>query len=216
MNTQFHRAVALIAFNSMDEGFREKFLTGFSLELLLEYCDVPYVSERFGESEHLHIDHTYKLYLKGRDLHRIGEGDALGEIVKFSKSIQELAKAENGMLVRYTIAKATHYLIDIATFPHVNHEIWDKYHEKFESQASDWLLIHEHIVKELIKNYKPDPYRSVQNRVRAVAERAYFDSIDFLPCYKRNGMVTDLQWATLCCKHVYDVMDWFATFEKQL
>lgn len=126
MKTKFHQSIVDIAFQSMPVEYRNKFLTGFSHELLLEYSDVPYVSDRFREPEHLHIDHTYKLQLKGNNLHRIGESNALGEVVNFSDSIKELALVKNYNLVKYNIAKATHYIIDIATFAHVNHSTCPK------------------------------------------------------------------------------------------
>lgn len=216
MEKRFHQLAAEIAMSAMPEGYREKFLSGFSFELLLEYADVPYVTDRYGEPEHLHIDHTYKLYLKGRDLHHVGDGNALEEVVSFSKSIQQLSKEGNGLLVRYNIAKATHYVIDLATFPHVIDKDWDKYHTAFEDHAANWLEAHKTLVDELVINYKPNAMRSVQNRMRAIAERTYFHSLDFLPCYKRNSQITDLQWVNLSVKHIYDLMDWFATFQNQL
>lgn len=216
MDKRFHRTAVEIAFNCMPVGYREKFLTDFSFDLLLETADIPYAANRFGEPEHLHLDHCYKLYLKGRDLHKIGEGLALEELVYFGKSVIELHAQDNAQLVRYNIAKGTHYIIDLGTFPHVNEATWDKYHKYFEDLAADWLDLHRPLIEELTKNYKPDPMRSVQNRGRAIAKQAYFDSIDFLPALKRNGQITDLQWATMCCKHIYAVMNWFTTFEKCL
>lgn len=213
MNEKFHELVVGIAINSMSAEYRDKFLNGFSLALLNEYANVPYIPARFNEPEVEHTLHTYKLALKGRDLHHNGEGNALGEVVNFAKGA---VSAKDAMITRYNIAKATHYIIDIATFPHVTEGVWDKYHLKFEDQVCSWLLSHQGIVEELVANYKPDPMRSVQNRVRAIAERSYFDALDFLPTFKRNGQITDLQWATLCCRHIYDTMDWFATFEKQI
>ena len=214
MNTEFHRIATTIAFNAMPEGFREKFLQDFSFDLLLEYVDVPYTARKFGEPEDLHLGHSYKLTLKGRDLHRAGETGALDEIVTLAKGAETLAKEGKHMLVRYNIAKGAHYIVDLGTFPHVVDGSWDKYHTKFEDQAAHWLKYNTRVIEDLVRNYSPIPMRSVQNRCRAIAEEAFFDAMDFLPTYKRNGCVTDLQWASLCCKQVYALMDWFSTFLK--
>jgi len=216
MNRKFHMLAVDIAFNAMPVEYRKKFLAGFSFDMLLETADIPYVPNRFGEQEDLHLDHSFKLYLKGRDLHKIGEGNALEELVQFSKSVVELYKQDNPQLVRYNIAKGTHYVIDIGTYPHVNEATWDKYHTKFEDLAGSWLDLHKHLVEELVKNYRPEPMRSVHNRSRAIAEDAYFASADYLPTLKRGGIITDLQWVTVCTKHIYAVMDWFSTFESCL
>lgn len=216
MNTEFHRIATTIAFEAMPEDFKEKFLSGFSFELLLEYVDVPYVPQQFGEDESLHLGHSYKLLLKGRDLHRVGDTTALDEIANYAKGVPTLIENGQGSLARFNIAKGAHYITDIGTFPHVNAGTWDKYHTKYEDLASVWLCSHKGLVEDLIKNYNPNPMRNVQNRVRSITERAFFDSMDFLPAFRRNGLPTDLQIATMCCNHIYDLMDWFSTFEKAL
>ncbi len=216
MLKKFHMLAVEVAFNSMPVQYRKKYLTGFSFELLQEYADIPYVPSVFNEPEYLHLDHSYKLYLRGRDLHKIGEGRALEEVLNFAQQIQELNKQEKSQLVRLSVAKGTHYVIDIGTYPHVNEVTWDKYHAKFEDMAADWFDVHKHLVEELVQNYKPEVMKSVPNRARSIAENAYFASLDFLPKLKRGGLITDLQWATMCVKQVYAVMDWFATFERCL
>lgn len=216
MDKKFHQLAVEIAFNAMPAEYREKYMAGFSFEMLMDACDIPYVPMQFGENENLHLGHSYKLYLKGRDLHKIGSNVAMDEAVNYAKSVPELFKENKNVLVRYNIAKGTHYVIDIATFPHVCEATWDKYHSKFEDLASVWLESHKGLVEELTVNYKPDPMKSVSNRIRAMAEEAYFASLDFLPPLKRNTQLTDLQWATMCVKHVYSIMDWFATFERYL
>lgn len=210
MKKEFHQSVVEIALNSMSAGFKEKFLADFPFELVREYADVPYTSDRFDDK--YHTDHSYRLYLKGRDLHKIGEGDSIAEIVNFA---QATTKVSDPMLVRYNIVKATHYLVDLC-YPHVVETLWDKYHDKFEDQAANWLDTHRDLVEQLCKDYKPTPMRSVQNRCRAFAEEMYFDALDFLPVLKRNAYATDLQWATMVMKHIYIVMDWFATWERYL
>lgn len=196
--------------------FREKFLDGFSIELLKEYADIPYMPTQYGENEELHLNHSYKLALKGRDLYRVGETDAFDELITLSNGILNLADIGNENLVRFNIAKSTHYIIDLATYPHVNEGLWDKYHGKFEDISADWLETHKNIIENLVLNYTPNPMKSIPSRVRSLMEEAFFDSIDFLPAFKRNGIVTDLQLATMCCKQIYNLMDWFATFEKLL
>lgn len=214
MDIEFHRIATTIAFNAMPEGFREKFLQGFSFELLLEYVDVPNTARKFGEPEDLHLGHSYKLTLKGRDLHRAGETGALDELVALAKGAHTLAGEGKDALVRYSIAKGAHYIIDLGTFPHVAGSSWDKYHTKFEDQASSWLKYNTRIIEDLVSSYTPTPMRSVKNRARSIAEEAFFDAMDFLPTYKRNGCITDQQWTVMCCKHVYALIDWFATFFK--
>jgi hypothetical protein len=107
-------------------------------------------------------------------------------------------------------------VIDLSTYPHVNESTWDKYHTKFEDLASVWFEYHQQLVEELVLNYKPDPMRSVPNRCRKIADDAYFASIDYLPALKRNGQITDLQWASMVVQHCYNLMDWFASFDKWL
>ena len=216
MNKKFHILAVQTAFNAMPIEYREKFLTGFSFDLLLEAADIPYVAGAFGEKDHLHLGHSYKLYLKGRDLHKIGEGSALEESITFANGVHEAFKQGNPLVIRYNIAKGTHFVIDLGTFSHVNEVTWDKYHQRFEDQAATWIEHHLHLVEELVQNYKPDPMRSVQNRCRKIAEDAYFASIDYLPALKRNGQITDLQWAEMTVRHCYNLMDWFSSFERFL
>jgi hypothetical protein len=214
MNSRFHQLSAEVAMNAMPSEFRKKFLDGFSMELIQEYADIPYVPAKFEENEELHLNHSYKLVLKGRDLHKVGESTVLNEVITLAKGAENLSKEGKAMLVRYNIVKASHYLVDIMTYPHVNVTTWDKYHAKFEDNAATWLELHKSVVEELAANYTPNPMKSVPNRVRALAEGAYYDSLEFLPTYKRNGMVADLLWASMCVKQIYALMDWFYTFNK--
>lgn len=200
----------------MPSEFREKFLDGFSIELLKEYADISYIPCQYGENEKLHLNHSCKLVLKGRNLHRIGGPAVIDELITLAKGAENLAAEGNKNLVRFNIAKSTHYIIDLATYPHVNEGVWDKYHSKFEDISADWLEAHKSIIENLVSNYTPNPMKSIPNRVRSITEEAFFDSIDFLPAFKRKCMVTDLQLANMCCKQIYNLMDWFATFEKLL
>jgi hypothetical protein len=212
MIKKFHQLAVATAFNAMPTDFKERFLADFSFDLLLEAGDIPYEPECFGEKAELHRGHCLKLYLKGRYLHKIGDSTVLEQLTTFAYGAQQ----DNPLVVCYNIAKGTHFLIDIGTYPHVNEAIWDKYHTKFEELASTWFEYHQLIISELVQNYKPFPMRSVPNRCRKIADEAYFASIDYLPALKRNGQITDLQWASMVATHCYNLMDWFSTFEKFL
>ena len=212
MDKKFHMLAVELAFNAMPADFREKFLTDFSFDLLLETADIPYEPSEYGEKAELHRGHCLKLYLKGRDLHKIGDSTVIEELTTFAHGAQH----GNSLVTRYNISKGTHFIIDIGTYCHVNESTWDKYHTKFEDLASVWFEYHQHLVEELVLNYKPDPMRSVPNRCRKIADDAYFASIDYLPALKRNAQITDLQWASMVVQHCYNLMDWFASFEKCL
>lgn len=212
MDKKFHMLAVQTAFKAMPADFQEKFLTDFAFDLLLETADIPYESDTYGENADLHRGHCLKLYLKGRDLHKIGDSSLLEELGSFAHGAQQ----GNSLVARYNIAKGTHFIIDLGTYCHVNEATWDKYHAKFEDLSSTWFEYHLGVVEDLVANYKPDPMRSIPNRCRKIADDAYFASIDYLPALKRNAQITDLQWASMVVRHVYNVMDWFSSFEKWL
>jgi len=212
MNKKFHMLAVQTAFNAMPADFREKFLTDFSFDLLLETSDIPYEATEYGEKPELHRGHCLKLYLKGRDLHKLGNSTILDELSTFAQGAQK----GNVLVTRYNIAKGAHFIIDIGTYPHVNEATWDKYHLRFEDLSSTWFEYHLPLVQELVKNYVPDPMRSVPNRCRKIADEAFFSSLDYLPSLKRNAQITDLQWAEMVVKHCYNLMDWFSSFDKWL
>ena len=216
MDKKFHTLAVQIAFNAMPASYKEKFLTDFSFDLLLEAADIPYEGDTFGENQSLHRGHCLKLYLKGRDLHKIGDSNILEELSLYSAGVNEASKQGNDLVVRYNIAKGCHFIVDLATYCHVNESTWDKYHTKFEDLSSVWIEYHQGLVAELVQRYKPDPMRSVPNRCRKIADDAFFASMDYLPALKRNGQITDLQWAGMTVQHCYNLMDWFSTFEKFL
>lgn len=212
MDRKFHTLCLQTAFSGMQAEFREKFLTGFSLDLLLETADIPYEPTEFGEIADMHRGHCLKLYLKGRDLHKIGDSTVIEDLVTFTHGAQQ----GNALVTRYNIAKGTHFIIDIGTYPHVNEATWDKYHARFEELSSTWFEYHQSLVEELVQHYKPDPMRSIPNRCRKIADDAFFASMNYLPSLKRNGQITDMQWASMTVQHVYNLMDWFASFDKWL
>lgn len=215
-NKVYHDTIVEIAFKHIPASYQQRFTVGFPFELFLEYSHVPYVSDRVSELPFEHVDHCYKLHLKGRDLYHVGDGDVLAEIVKLGKAMPELALAGEDELVRMNIAKGTHYIIDIATFPHAVFEGWNKYHVKFENFAATWLEANKDVIARLTENYVLDPFRSIQNRARAIAEDTYTSSLEYLPTLKRNAVISDRLMANMACKHVEYVMNWLATFEKCL
>jgi len=216
MLAKFHKLAVQTAFNAMPSNFQEKFLTGFSFDLLLESSSIPNEITTYGEDVELHRDHCLKLYLKGRDLHKIGDSTVLEELQALAVGAQEAFKRGDSLVTRYNIARGTHFIVDLGTYPHVNEVIWDKFHMPFEEQAADWIERHTRLVSELVANYAPTPMRSIPNRCRKIADDAYYTSTNFLPCFKRHGQITDLQWAEMATQQCYNLMNWFSSFNAIL
>lgn len=215
MNSVFHKTAPRIALNLMPEVFQEFMLSGgYTLEQMGIDATISDAVDKdnITINADIHHAHSYKLEEKDGQLHW-ADGDCLERLKALSADAHDF-KAEGKLdMVRYALAKMTHYRVDALTYPHLHRgKPWNLYHEKFETQMGQFIMTHANEVGEL----KFSPVKDIYKAARITAIDAWYQGRDLVAIYESGGRVSDEQALEICRNAVQAIGDLWLTIGAEL
>jgi hypothetical protein len=171
MDAKFHKLAPLIAlkyhpklraFLVCDEFTAEQVSTIATYPDLIDHDNLAQTAE-------IHHAHSYKLEMQHGILKWI-DGDCLKTIeglcaftVDAWREYEKVSAWPLAWMVRYALAKMTHYRIDALTYPHLHRgEPWSHYHANFEAHMDRWITRHH----EELGPFEFIPYKHVYKECR--------------------------------------------------
>jgi hypothetical protein len=116
-------------------------------------------------------------------------------------------------MVRYALAKMTHYRIDALTYPHLHRgEPWSHYHASFEAHMDRWITRH----NEELGAFEFIPYRHVYKECRLMAIETWERGRQLVERFQAGKPPSDqdLVMAARCC--IQGVGDLWLTLSIQM
>ena len=146
INKDFHQLAPLLALKQMPDKFQAFFIAdGFTEEDLKRIADIPDLidHDNIEQDPFCRHDHSYKMEIVNGQL-TWTDGGVLERMKSLAEDARDFYMEGNYPMVRYSLAKATHYCIDSKTFPHLSPgKPWSEYHAKFEDQMAVFLTKHQ-------------------------------------------------------------------------
>lgn len=215
MNKYFHQNIPLIALRQMPESFRDFLISGgFTESDLKKYADIPDEVDRdnLTQNSEIHHAHSYKLHEIDGKLKWI-DGDCLERLKGLCADAHDF-KAEGRLdMVRYCLAKMTHYRIDSLTYPHLHRgKPWSTHHQSFEDELGSFLSKHiDDIPKLAFKSYD-DIYKAC----RATAIEMWHEGKEVVDLLESGKDLSYQQRISICIKAVQEVGNLWTTLANEL
>lgn len=216
MNKQFHQLAPLLALHKMPEKFQAFFIAeGYTEDQLKTDADLPDMVDKDNITQDAEIHHAHSYKLEQREdgkLHWV-DGDCLERLKALAADVHDFHAEGKLDLVRYALAKMTHYRVDALTYPHLHRgKPWSQYHELFETQMGHFITQH----AEEIGALKFEPYEDVYKGARQTALTAWSEGIDVVKLYETGGRISPEQAMELCRRCVKGVGDLWLTLAGEL
>jgi hypothetical protein len=215
LNKVFHQLAPLIALKQIPQKFQTFFIAdGYTEESIKHDAELPDLVDldNIEQDPFCRHAHSYKLELINGQLMKTD-----GECIERMKSIIEDARdfylEKNLPMVRYSLAKATHYCIDSKTFPHLSPgKPWNEFHVKFEDQMGAFLAKHQ----EEIPPVKFVPYKDVLSDSDKIAKELWKVGQEVVNDYLTGGRVSVEVAMDVCQKCVQGIGDLWLTVAEEL
>lgn len=215
MNKQFHQLAPLLALTRMPAQFTSFMLSdGYNTDQLSIDADLPDLldHDNITQNAEIHHAHSFKMEEVDGKLNWL-DGDVLDRLKGLCADAHDF-KAENKLnLVKYSLAKATHYKVDSMTYPHLHRgKPWSIYHADFETYMGKFIT--EHATE--IGNMTFEPYRDIYHDSRKISEIFWYDSSQVLTVLENRLQLPDAVSLALCQKIVKSIGDLWTTIALEL
>jgi len=215
MNKTFHQTAPIIALKMMPENFQAFLISGeYTIQNLQTDADIPDLVDKdnITQNAEIHHAHSYKLEFQEGKLHWI-DGDCLERIKAICADIHDFYKENKLDMVRYSLAKVTHYRIDALTYPHLHQgKPWSLYHTKFEDEIGEFIYHNQ----DKIKQIKFQPYKHIYKECRKTAIQMWYEGKNIVEKYENNIRLTDEEKLSICNKCIESVGDLWITLMQEL
>ncbi|MDP4121325.1 MAG: hypothetical protein Q8876_09790 [Bacillota bacterium] len=215
MNAQFHKLAPIIALRFMPNEFQRFLIAdGYTTENLSNDADLPdeVDKDNITQNSEIHHAHSYKLESGDNGLHWI-DGDALERLKGLCADAHDF-KAENKLdMLRYTLAKMTHYRVDALTYPHLHKgKPWSNYHAKFEDNLGAFLIKNQSKIQEIVPNKYDDVYKAC----RKTAIKNWYDGLDYVGDLINDEKISDETKLEICTECIQGICDLWYTMSIDL
>ena len=217
MNAAFHKLAPALVLKQMPETFRSFMLTdGYTEEQLGKDADLPDTTDKdnLTQNSEIHHAHSYKLEMKDGQLKWI-DGDALERLKGLAADAHDFNAEGKLEMVRYCLAKMTHYIIDGSgpTYPHLHRgKPWSEYHEKFEKQMGFFISAHAQEIGPLTFHVSSDLYK----RARATAFIGWSEGLEVVKDYQANGGISQEKALHICRFALQNIGDIWTTIATEM
>lgn len=165
----------------------------------------------------IHHAHSYKLEevqaADGSKLLKWTDGDCLQRLNGLAQDVHDFHAEGKLDMVRYALAKMTHYRIDALTYPHLFHgQPWSKYHEKFETHMGKFLVANQDQIGSLVFL----PYKDLYKAARETALKAWYEGRDLVEKLEKGEGIPDDLALIICRSCVYGVGSLWLTLATEL
>ncbi len=220
MNKQFHQLAPILALAQMPDKFRAFFIAqNYTEEQLKIDADIPDEVDKDNllQDAEIHHAHSYKLReitdAKGNKHLDYLDGDCLQRLKGLAADAHDFYREGKLDMVRYTLAKMTHYRIDALTYPHLHKgRPWSKHHEAFETHMGHFIVQHAPEIGQLKFEACEDIYKAA--RVTALA--AWYEGRDLVELYEQGKCVPDETALMVCKRCVQAVGSLWITLAQEL
>lgn len=220
MNKQFHQLAPILALKQMPEKFQAFFISdGYTEEQLKTDADLPDMVDKdnITINSEIHHAHSYKLQeitdAKGIKYLDWLDGDCLQRLKALAADVHDFHAEGKLDMLRYALAKMTHYRVDALTYPHLHRgKPWSEYHERFETEMGHFIVRH----AQEIGTLKFEPYEDIYKAARKTAEQAWYEGRDLVGVYEAGGSISDEQALMICRKCVKGIGDLWMTLTMEL
>lgn len=146
IHKDFHQLAPLIALKQMPEKFQAFFIADdYTEENIKHDAELPDLVDldNIEQDPFCRHAHSWKLELVNGQLTKT-DGGCIDRIKSLAEDARDFYMEKNFAMVRYSLAKATHYIIDSKTFPHLSPgKPWSEFHAKFEDQMATFIIKHQ-------------------------------------------------------------------------
>ncbi|MHB1651683.1 MAG: hypothetical protein ACYCVD_04290 [Desulfitobacteriaceae bacterium] len=220
MNKQFHQLAPLLALKQMPDKFQAFFIAGGYTEDQLKIdADLPDTTDHdnITINSEIHHAHSYKLQeiadAKGNKYLDYVDGDCLQRLKGLAADVHDFHAEGKPDMVRYALAKMTHYRVDALTYPHLHRgKPWSEYHDLFETQMGHFIVAH----AEEIGPLKFETYEDVYKGTRQTALTAWYEGGELVKLYEIGGRISVEQAIEVCRKAVKGIGDTWLTLAGEM
>lgn len=215
MNKEFHQLAPLLALRQMPESFQKFFIAdGFTTENIKELADIPDLVDKdnLTQDAEIHHAHSFKMQeVEGRL--KWLDGDVLERLKGLCADAHDF-KAEGRLdMVRYCLAKSTHYRVDSLTYPHLfRGKPWSLYHQKFETELGHFIAANQAKIREL--EFKP--YKDIYKDCRQTAVDAWYQGKDVVAAFEKGEKLADQHKLHICRMCVQGIGDLWITLAREM
>ena len=136
------------------------------------------------------------------------DGEALDRAKNLAEDARDYYKEKNFAMVRYSLAKATHYSIDAKTFPHLSPgKPWSDYHTKFEDHMASFLVKYQNDIGSL----EFEAYEDVVKDSDKIAKELWYPGQELVKEYIAGSKVPDELAMDICRRCIKGVGDLWVT-----
>jgi hypothetical protein len=160
--------------------------------------------------------HSHKMKMQDGKLVRV-DGSALERVVGLCQDAHDFHQEGKQDLVRYCLAKMTHYAIDgTSTFPHQHQgKPWSLHHAKFEDELGKYVIKHRDLIQDAIKDMEFTPYKDVLEGCTKHAMAAWPIGEEVVQKYEDRVHLTDDEMLDIVKICVQAVGDLWVTVAKE-
>lgn len=215
MHKEFHQLAPILALQRMPDKFRAFFIAdGFTEDDLKRIADLPDLVDldNIEQDPFCRHAHSYKMELSDGQLKWM-DGEALDRVKNLAEDARDYYREKNFAMVRYSLAKATHYSIDAKTFPHLSPgKPWSDYHAKFEDHMASFITKHQNEIGSL----EFIAYKDVVEDSGKITRELWYAGQEVVKVYLDGGKVSDELAMDVCSKCIKGVGDLWVTVAREL
>jgi hypothetical protein len=223
LDSGFHKIAPQLALDFMPEFFRSFLICeSFTLEDLAQIATYPDLldHDNIRQNAEIHHAHSYKLDADGKWL----TGDCLKTVdvlCAFALDVwRELQKLKSlpcagqlAWVVRYALAKVTHYRIDALTYPHLHKGApWSRHHAAFEAHMDKWIQKH----RAEVGSFVFEPYSHVYKCCRQGAIESWGRGEELVQRIEAGDRFTDADCLMAARSCIQGVGDLWLTVSQQM
>lgn len=199
----------------MPDSFQKFFIAeGYTEEQLKTDADLPDMVDKdnITQDAEIHHAHSFKMQeVEGRL--KWLDGDVLERLKGLSADAHDFHAEGRSDMVRYCLAKMTHYRCDSLTYPHLHRgKPWSEHHAPFETELGGFIVKHQDEIGKL--EFKP--YDDVYKSCRRTAETMWHEGLEVITALEKGEKLTDEQKLHICRICVQGIGDLWLTLAKEL
>ena len=215
IHKEFHQLAPLLALKLMPDKFRAFLIAdGFTENDIKQIAELPDLVDldNIEQDPFCRHAHSYKMEIIGGQL-TWTDGGCLDRMKSLAEDARDFYMEKNFAMVRYSLAKMTHYCIDSKTFPHLSPgKPWSDYHAKFEDQMVVFLTRNQGEIGPI----KFAPYKDVVADSDRTAKELWQVGQGVVKDYLTGGKVSVEVAMDVCRRCVKGVGDLWMTVAEEL
>jgi hypothetical protein len=173
--------------------------------------------DNLTQNAEIHHAHSYKLELHEDNQLHWKDGDCLERLKGLCSDVHDFNAERKLDMVRYSIVKSTHYLIDGSggTSPHnFRGKPWSTYHEKFELELGNWIKHNQSKLENMEFNFKE--FKDIYKSCRKTAIDRWQLGKQIVDKYEQGIKLTDEEKLEICVFCINQVGNLWTTLGKEL